>query len=100
MEKELLLKLRGRLAYVKQLPPYMIFQDKQLEDLLKFKPKTLEELSAIKGFPKDGTRVNNWGDSIIAIFKHPQEVTDFNIQMNKDGEEVKVVPVIQKASFF
>lgn len=35
-------------AHTKNIPAYYIFNDKELENLIKFKPKTLEELKKLK----------------------------------------------------
>lgn len=86
--EELLRKLRGHLAYAKQMKPYQVFTDENLEELLKVKPKTLEELKGIKGFPEDGARVNKYGQSIVDIFNKTNQIVDFNISIDKDGDAV------------
>lgn len=54
--EELLRKLRGNLAHKSQMEPFKVFNDEMLRALLKKKPRTLEEIATVKGFPKDGTR--------------------------------------------
>jgi len=90
MEKteELLRKLRGHLAYKKQVKPYVIFKDAELVDILKVEPRTLDELATIKGFPRQGARVTKWGQSIVDIFNKTDEVEDFEITVDKDGDLV------------
>lgn len=78
-EKELLQKLRGHLAYKASMEPYKVFRDTELELLLKIRPKTIEELCKIKGFPKDGARVTKYGASIIDIFNRPNMIDDFEV---------------------
>lgn len=56
-KRELLKKLRRHLAYAKQCEPFKIFRNVEFEALMEKQPKTIEELSEIKGFPKDGKRV-------------------------------------------
>lgn len=90
-QEELLRKLRGHLAYAKQVKPYVIFKDEELIAILDVKPKTLEELATIKGFPKEGKRLANWGQSIIDIFNKTDKIADFEVKLDKTGEPVSVV---------
>ena len=87
-QEELLRKLRGHLAYAKQVKPYVIFKDEELLEILKKQPKSLDELSTIKGFPRDGKRVEKWGQSIVDIFVQTDKVDDFELKMDKDGEPI------------
>lgn len=82
-ERELLQKLRGHLAYKANMEPFKVFRDQELELLLKKRPKTLEELAEIKGFPKDGARVTKYGKAIIDIFNRSEQIDDFNVR--EDG---------------
>ena len=68
--EEELKRLRNSIALKSGIAQYSVFKDEQLEELLKRKPKTIEELSSIKGFPKDGSRVSRWGQDIIKVFQH------------------------------
>lgn len=86
--EELLRKLRGHLAYAKQMKPYQVFTDENLKDLLKAKPKTLGELKQIKGFPEDGARVNKYGQAIVDIFNKADKIEDFTVHIDKDGDAV------------
>ncbi|GAA0101698.1 hypothetical protein UT300012_24130 [Paraclostridium bifermentans] len=87
-KKELLCKLRGHLAFKKQVKPYVIFKDVELERLLEVQPTTLEELATIKGFPRDGKRVTGFGKSIIDIFTRTDKIEDFSVKLDKDGDPV------------
>jgi ribonuclease D len=84
--ENLLRKLRGRLAFKSAKKPYVIFNDETLGDLLKEEPKTIEALSAIKGFPADGKRVAAWGQAIVDIFNKPDKIEDFDVKLDADGE--------------
>ena len=95
----LLRKLRGRLAYAKQCKPYKIFRDIELNLLLENKPKTIEELACLKGFPKDGKRVTCWGESIIKIFNKPGDLKDFAVTLDGEGFPVSV-PILKKMDLF
>lgn len=79
-EKELLQKLRGHLAYKANMEPFKVFRDQELELLLKERPKTLEALAKIKGFPKDGARVTKYGNAIIDIFNRSEQIEDFKVR--------------------
>ena len=99
-EEELLRNLRGHLSHKRGLSAhYMIFRDEELYLLLKHKPKSIGELSKIKGFPRDGKRVAGYGDAIVAVFKNSSEVKDFKVVDTKDGNS-KLIPVIEKLSIF
>lgn len=87
-QEELLRKLRGHLAYAKQVKPYVIFKDEELVAILEKQPKSLDELSTIKGFPRDGKRVEKWGQSIVDIFTQTEKVEDFELKMDSEGEPV------------
>ena len=95
----LLKKLRGHLAYKKQVKPYVIFRDKELFSLIMCRPKTLDELAFIPGFPRDGSRLNKWGDAIIAIFNRGSEIEDFKISSDENGED-KIELVLKKMEMF
>ena len=81
-ERELLEKLRGHLAYKSRMEPYKVFRDVELELLLQARPKTIEALARIKGFPRDGARVTKYGKSIIDIFNRPGDIDDFEVDTN------------------
>ena len=68
-EREQLLDLRRSIAKSEGQSTYLVFNDQELEVLLDKRPKSIEELSAIKGFPKDGKRVKTYGLRLIGIFK-------------------------------
>lgn len=87
MQKEevLLRKLRGHMAYKKQVEPYRIFRDIELVELLEQRPTTMEELVAIKGFPREGARVACCGQAIIDIFTRTEEVEDFDVEVDNRG---------------
>lgn len=67
-EKEKLITLRSEIAKENGQSTYLVYNDEELETLLDKRPKTIDELSKIKGFPKDGKRVAAYGDRLVAIF--------------------------------
>lgn len=87
MQKEefLLRKLRGHMAYKKNVEPYRIFRDSELVLLLQERPTTIEQLITIKGFPAEGARVAICGQAIIDIFSKTKEVDDFEVNVDNKG---------------
>lgn len=67
-EKERLIELRSEVAKENGQSTYLVFNDEELEILLDKRPKTIDELSQIKGFPKDGKRVAAYGQKLVNIF--------------------------------
>ena len=96
-QRELLKLLRSRLTGSEHTLPFTIFKDSEIESLLKAQPKTIEQLSKVKGFPAGGKRVKGYGDAIIAIFKGA-DITDFGLKGT--GEDVKVTTTIKKSAVF
>lgn len=66
--RDLLLNLRSKLVGAMHVQPFTIYTDNTVEDLIKAKPKTIEDLEKVKGFPPKGKRVSGFGESVIAIF--------------------------------
>ncbi|MDU4132730.1 HRDC domain-containing protein [Clostridium perfringens] len=48
-----------------KLPPYCIFNDETLNDLLDKMPKNKEELMKVKGLAK--VKVNKYGEEILGV---------------------------------
>lgn len=99
MEEDLLRKLRGHLAHAKQMEPFKVFTDENLRELLKVKPKTLNELKGIKGFPENGARVSKYGQSIVDIFNKANMISGFSVSIDKEGEPVSKTLTTKKISF-
>lgn len=95
-QRRLLINLRSELVGKKHTLPYTIYTDKTIEELLKAKPKTLEELSKVKGFPKEGKRIKGFGEAIIAIFT--KKVKNFTFKV-ENGEPV-VETTLEKMKLF
>jgi ribonuclease D len=97
---ELLKKLRGRLAYVRGVEPYVIFKDTEFESLMEVQPKSLQELATIKGFPADGKRVQNWGQAIVDIFTKSDQVTEFEVEPTGVPDEYRIKTRLKPMSLF
>ena len=68
MYKDALLKLRSDVAKENHGATYLVFNDREMEELLLKRPATLEQLTKIKGFPKNGKRVECYGNRLVSIF--------------------------------
>lgn len=98
-EKELLKKLRGHMAYKKGVEPFRVFRDIELDLLLQARPKSIAELTKIKGFPANGKRVLGYGDAIVKIFIKTDEIKDFDISLDKDGDPIAKTVLRQMTAF-
>lgn len=87
-ERKLLIELRSQLVGKMHVQPFTIYSDATIEALLKAKPKTLRELSCVKGFPKDGKRIKGFGEAVIAIFKDPNSIE--SIAVKGDSSNISV----------
>ena len=58
-------QLRINFAIKEKLPPYCIFNDETLNDLLDKMPKNKEELMKVKGLAK--VKVNKYGEEILGV---------------------------------
>lgn len=59
-------KFRIETAKIEKIKPFMIFKDEQIEELIKVKPKTKDQLLEVKGFGE--IKVEKYGDGIINLF--------------------------------
>ena len=96
-EKSKLLALRSKLAYATKNSHSWSFGDSEMDLLLKHRPRTLEDLGKLKGFPRTGKRVASYGQSIVDIF-NGIEIDDFNVEFKHDS--LTVNPVIVTSQFF
>lgn len=68
--REELTKYRLLKSREENIKPYMIFNNDELEELLKALPNSLEDLALVKGF--GDYKINKWGRDIINIIKNGQ----------------------------
>lgn len=95
-EKEMLLKLRSEVAKKSGQSTYLVPNDKEIEMLLKVRPKNIEELTALKGFPKTGKRVAAYGQAVIDIFT--KKVS--KIEISGQGESMSARAGLESTSIF
>lgn len=91
-ERKALVELRSKLVGDKHTLPFTIYSDQTIEALLDARPTTIEELSKVKGFPKNGKRLKGFGEAVIQIFKDVQRIDSINV-VERDGEAVVEVPL-------
>ena len=96
-EKEALLALRSELSYKTKGNHSWSFSDEELERLLNNKPKSLDELGRIKGFPRDGKRVAAFGNQIVDIFLG-KNIKRFEVKI--DGDDVSARTVLAESHSF
>ena len=73
-QRELLVQLRSELVGKMKVQPFTIYDDATIEALVQAKPKTLKELTSVKGFPATGKRVKGFGETIIKIFQDTDNI--------------------------
>lgn len=88
--REALRKLRSRLAYMEGNKHAYSFSDAELESIVDKKPCNIDELTSLKGFPKNGKRVQAYGSIIVDIVngkRRPREVEEMfkNITLEKSS---------------
>lgn len=95
-EKQQLLELRRQVAKKSGQATYLVPNDKEIEMLLKVRPKNIEELTSIKGFPKTGKRVAAYGQAIIDIFTKGIS----SISVTGSGEDLVTRTTLRSSSIF
>lgn len=96
-QKQLLEQLRSELVGKLHTQPFTIYTDKTITDLIKAQPKTMVELSRVKGFPKDGKRIKGFGEAVLAIFSDTDRIE--TLQISGD-EELQVDVKLGKMEVF
>ena len=92
-----LLALRSSIAYEMKTNHSWSFSDEELCRLVKEKPRSIEDLGKIKGFPLEGKRVKSYGRNIIDIF-NGKSIEKFNA--NFDGTDLHVETVMKPLGNF
>lgn len=97
-QKQALINLRAQLVGAMHVQPFTIYQDTTIEALLAAKPKTLGELSKVKGFPAKGKRVQGFGEAVIAIFN--ERASSVTTKIDFTNGKPKVEFAMQEMSIF
>jgi len=80
---EKLRDLRLRLAKEKNVPPYIIFHDITLKEMIKKVPQSLYEIGRISGVGK--IKLENYGMQFLEIIK--QHIQEYGISEQSEGED-------------
>lgn len=99
IEKELLLELRSKLSFESRTKHSWSFSDTELASLLDARPKTIEELGSIKGFPIKGKRVAAYGEAITEIF-NGKSIKGFDVKISDSGDDLTVKSLFKRSSAF
>ena len=99
-QRKLLLDLRSSLIGKLNTMPYCIYTDEAIEALLNAKPKTIDELTKVKGFPKEGKRVKGFGEAILAIFNNTDQIEGFTLNTEGKDEGMSVGTTLRRISAF
>ncbi|MBL7787512.1 MAG: DNA helicase RecQ [Chitinophagales bacterium] len=94
--------LRKRVAKVKKVPPYVVFQDRSLEEMATFYPITLEELENINGVSKG--KAEKFGKEFIKLITDYVEQNEIERAMdlvmksvaNKSKAKIEIIKQIDK----
>lgn len=97
-QRQALVNLRAQLVGSMHVQPFTIYQDATIEALLKAKPKTLEALSKVKGFPAKGKRVQGFGEAVVAIFNEAASSVTTRVELVSGKPKVEFA--MQKMSIF
>lgn len=97
-QKQMLLELRSQLVGKMHVQPFTIYNDVTIEALLDTQPKSLEELTKVKGFPKDGKRIKGFGETIVQIFVDCKSIK--SIEVGTEGTELTVGATLNPISAF
>lgn len=96
-QRRLLQQLRSKLVSKMHVQPFTIYSDAVIECLIQKKPTTLEELEQVKGFPKNGKRINGFGELVISIFNDVESIQ--SVDVVTEGKNVQVRSVKPLSAF-
>lgn len=89
-QRQALIELREKLVGELHTLPYTIYTDENIEDLLQAQPKSIGELTNVKGFPEAGKRVVGFGEAIVLIFTQTESIEGFELTSKEDGIRLDV----------
>lgn len=84
-QEKLLNEYRSKMSKDKRIKVFKVFTSENIKDIIQAQPHSLEELSRVKGFPKDGKRIEQYGESIIEIMTRCEEIDTVEVSPGKDG---------------
>lgn len=99
-QRALLIELRSKLIGKNNTLPYCIYTDDTIEDLLNAQPKSVAELTKVKGFPATGKRVRGFGEAVVAVFTNTEKLQGFDIKAGKNADEIEVGTRLRRITAF
>lgn len=91
MLTEMLRSLRLRIAREQQVSAFVVFTNSILDDLVKYRPQTLEKLKAYTDLGE--TRIQKYGEQIIDVIKNGYPIIDVP---QKSKSEIKAVSELER----
>jgi ATP-dependent DNA helicase RecQ len=87
-------QLRREIALEQKLPPYIIFHDSTLREMVYKAPKTLGELSSISGVGE--TKLERYGTDFIDVLNTFEDYTGLSSQAIARSQKISLKPADQK----
>lgn len=84
-QEKLLNEYRSQMSRDKHIKVFKVFTSENIQDVLKAQPHSLDELSKVKGFPKGGKRIQQYGEAIIDIITRCDDIETIQVSANSDG---------------
>lgn len=98
-QKELLLKLRGKMQRAYRVQPFKIMTDVVIDNILKAQPTTYADVHNVKGFPEGRFRDAKFGRAIATIIRNWDEIDSIELMgNNEDGYNISIG--MKKSSVF
>lgn len=84
-QEKLLNEYRSQMSRDKHIKVFKVFTSENIKDVLDAQPHSLEELSRVKGFPKGGKRIQQYGEAIVDIITRCNEIENIHVHAATDG---------------
>lgn len=91
---EKLRELRNRLAREQGVPPYVIFHDATLMELVEQRPTSLEHFATISGVGK--AKLERYGSTFIALIREFQAETPAQPSLQKGASELESLELLRR----
>lgn len=85
IQEKLLNEYRSQMSRDKRIKVFKVFTSENIQDVLKAQPRSLEDLAQVKGFPKNGKRIQQYGEAIIEIMTKCDDIETINVCPDENG---------------
>lgn len=75
--KQALVDYRKKVSASGSIKGYRVLSDADIDLIATKRPKTIKDLTTLKGFPKGGAKVTKYGEDIVAIVMKPEAISVF-----------------------